>query len=272
VVGLTYGIAIGRGIIPGVHTPLTELLPLEMLDDDKGWRGGISLMHLLTMTAGIEWAELSIGYGDPRNSCRQMEESNDWTEYVLSQPIISTPGEKFEYNSGISQLLAAVFLRAAGTDIDTFAEEHLFDPLGITEYHWSRTPEGRPDAEGGLYLSLRDLGKIGQLVLQRGRWSDVQVVSDRWITMSVKPWVPQTGLYGDGERDRAYGLQWWLVPHGRDVVQYAYTGLGYGGQRLFILPDREVVAAFTGWNIYEHQSLPIGTLHRVILPALEPTP
>jgi CubicO group peptidase (beta-lactamase class C family) len=244
------GIAIGRGEIAGVDVPVVDFLEnydVLHLDD---WKRSMTLKDLLTMQAGIEWDEDTVPYTDPSNSCAGMEGSDDWIQFVAEQPMSHQPGTVFNYNSGASQLLSLIIKKSTGKFVDEYAEEHLFGPLGIASYFWKKTPKGFPDTEGGLYLTARDLAKFGYLYLKDGVWGDVRLLPEGWVQASVERSVEDTDWGGVG-----YGYQWWLVPWGPGPTSYAYTGLGYGGQRLLVVPEFDLIAVFTGWNIYEIPSL-----------------
>jgi len=179
-----------------------------------------------------------------------MENSDDWIQFVIDQPMSDQPGDKFIYNSGASQLLSLIIKKATGKHVDEYAQEHLFGPLGIASYQWKITPTGFPDTEGGLYLTSRDLAKIGYLYLMDGLWDGVRVLPEGWVDASVERSVDDTEWLGMG-----YGFQWWLVPWGPENDSYAYAAIGYGGQRLFVVPELNVVAVFTGWNILDFPAL-----------------
>jgi len=243
------GIAIDRGEIPGVEVKAMPYFDgYETADNDARWNA-ITLRDLLTMTSGIDWDEDTTAYTDPRNSAAAMEASDEWVQYVLGLPMRATPGEKFEYNSGVTVLLSHILLQATGKHADVYAEEHLFGPLGIKEYYWKKTPTGLVDTEGGLYLKSDDLAKIGYLYMNGGNWDGRQIFPEEWVANSMSP---STGTPGS---DYRYGYQWWLLPYEGGSEQWAYTGLGYGGQRLLVVPEYGLVAMFTGWNIDEIPSL-----------------
>ncbi len=82
------------------------------------------------MTAGIEWDE-EISYLDPRNSEIRMNNSADAIEFVLSQKVVDTPGKKYNYSGGCTQVLAEIVAKATGIPVDKFSEQYLFKPLGI---------------------------------------------------------------------------------------------------------------------------------------------
>jgi CubicO group peptidase (beta-lactamase class C family) len=193
------------------------------------------------MTAGLEWHE-DLAYDDPKNSADVMESTHDWVRYVIDQPMVDDPGTKFVYNSGVTELLAHIFKMVTGSNIDEYAAANLFKPLGI-HYFWKHSPTGLPDTEGGLYLAPRDLARLGQLFMQNGMWDGKQIVSPRWLKESISLQIDV------GEDGWDYGFQWWLVPYGESKDKYAWTAEGFGGQQMFVLPQYDLIAVFTGWNI-----------------------
>jgi CubicO group peptidase (beta-lactamase class C family) len=236
------GIAIERGDIPGVESSvLSYFAEYKILDDWR--RRAWTLRHLLTMTAGIQWEEVALPYSDPANTCALMEASTDWAQFVLDQPMATEPGHTFVYNSGATQLLSQVLKKATGMHADAYAAEYLFKPLGISDFHWKHTPTGHADTEGGLYLLPRDLAKIGYLYLHEGVWEGNRILPQGWVEAST---TAQTST-GSDARGLDYGYLWWVerTPDGP-----AYVGLGYGGQRLVVVPELDFIAVFTGWNIY----------------------
>ena len=239
------GIAIGDGKIAGPEVQVAPYFDDYKMADDDPRRAAMTLRDLLTMTAGIQWDEDSYAYTDTRNTCAVMEASDDWTGYVLSLPMAAEPGSTYVYNSGVTMLLDHILYRATGQHALAFAEKRLFAPLGITEYYWKQTPAGETDVEGGLYLTARDLAKIGYLYAQDGMWDGQRILPAGWAEAATQPLVDPG--YGGNLR---YGFQWWLIPYEGGEQAYAWTGLGYGGQRLLVLPEYDLIAVFTGWNIF----------------------
>lgn len=243
------GIAIGRGELPGVDAKL-----LPYLTDDFRLTGAdprqadLTIRHLLTMTSGIKWDESTVAYTDPANTCAGMEKSDDWIQFVLDQPMADAPGATFVYNSGATELLSQLIKKVTGKQADEYAAEHLFTPLGITDTYWKRTPKGLSDTEGGLYLTTRDLAKIGYLYLNDGMWDGQRLLPEGWVAASTTPLVDTRPGQA---RSRKYGYKWWVLHYG-DGSQHAYAALGYGGQRLIVVPQYQLIAVFTGWNLYEH--------------------
>jgi len=247
------GIAIARGEIPGAGARVMPFFANFKIPADPR-RDRMTLEDVLTMRTGIRWDEETAAYTDPANNCAAMEGSEDWVRYVLEQPMAQEPGKGFVYNSGATELLSYVITKATGKPADDYAKEHLFGPLGIEDSYWKRTPKGLADTEGGLYLAPRDLAKIGRLYMQDGVWEGKRLLPEGWVKASTTP------ATATNEKSFGYGYQWWVLPDAG-----AYAAWGYGGQFLFVVPRLDLIAVFTGWNIYDLPELdPRYALERVI--------
>ena len=235
------GLAIAQGAIGGVDAPVLSFLTSYDLSRADPRLHQVTLAHVLTMRSGIEWHETDRPL-DSTNTTAQLEWSADWVQFTLDQPMDAAPGAKWVYNSGGSHLLSAVIQRATGRTVDAYAEEHLFAPLGITEYHWKREPRGLPDTEGGLYLEAEQLAKIGYLYLHDGVWDGRRLLPEGWVEAATARQVERTGV-----RDWGYGYQWWRLD--RDSVA-VWAAQGFGGQSLLVLPERNIVAVLNAWNVF----------------------
>jgi CubicO group peptidase (beta-lactamase class C family) len=248
VTSIALGIAVDQGLIPGVDVPAMSFFQEYGPDMSDPRRGEMKLEDLLTMRSGIEWSE-DTPYTDPNNSCILMEASDEWVPFVLGYPMDADPGSVWEYNSGASVLLGKIVEVATGQRVDAWTKEQLFDPIGIQDFYWKLTPSGEVDTEGGLYLSAKDLARIGYLFLRNGMWEGRRVVSEEWVKASTSPLVVDI-VPENGRDDPGYGYQWWVPDHDGENTQ-VFAGNGYGGQFLLVAPDYDVVAVFNGWNIHE---------------------
>lgn len=235
------GIAIRRGEISGVDAPLLSFFQSYDLSgvDERLRRATVD--DLLTMRSGIEWHETDRPI-DETNTTIQLEASENWIQFTLNQPMDAAPSEKWAYNSGGSHLMSGIIREATGRHVDEYAEEHLFGPLGIRDYHWKKTPTGHPDTEGGLYLEAEQLVKIGYLYLQDGVWDGERILPEGWVDASTSRRVEAVN-----EFDWAYGYQWWRTDH--DGVE-VWAGLGFGGQYLLILPEHDLIGVVNAWNVF----------------------
>jgi len=195
------------------------------------------LVHALTMTMGLKWVE-AIPSNEGDNDEGQMHMSSDPCRYVLGLPVTAPPGQEFFYNSGALTLLSAIIHKVAGKPLDVFVRGALFEPLGITEFEWTRV-KGDTDASGSLRLRPRDIAKIGQLVLAGGRWNDRQIVSKAWIETSTAAKLKATD-------NQSYGYLWWLGGARFNGRRVNWVGaLGRGGQYIRIVPELDLVVAVT---------------------------
>ncbi len=247
VLSATIGAALARKEFPGIETAVLGYFDEARTANVDDRKRRITVRHLLTMTPGIRWQE-DLPFSDPNNSAHAMEATCDWARFTIDQPMQHEPGAVFHYSSGASQLLSYVFQRATGRDVEAYAVRHLFTPLGIRDYFWKRTPDGLANTEGGLYMRPHDLAKIGYLYLRNGVWDGKRIIAEDWVKASITPAATVSESTGV-----TYGYQWWLIPHG-DKSRRAWAALGWGGQMLLVVPERDLVLVFTGWNIHEEAS------------------
>ena len=221
--GMIIGIAIEQGFISGVDAKLSEFFP-QFLGTDKET---ITIEHLLGHVSGIYWREWS---GGPM--FRQLSSSENWLEFVFSQPMEAAPGTFFNYTTGGSHLLAAIIQEATGETANNFAERHLFIPLGMDSVQWRSDPQGITDGGNGVSMTARDAAKLGQLYLDGGSWRDKQIIPRQWVEESTKRQFAGSPCTGE------YGYSWWLHElSGYDV----YYAMGAGGQYIFVVPDLNLV-------------------------------
>jgi CubicO group peptidase (beta-lactamase class C family) len=244
ITSVVIGVAVTRGEFPSLDTPVLSFFDVAKVANVDDRKRKMTIRHLLTMTAGIDWNE-SLPYADPNNTAAGLEESDDWVKFTIDRPMSEDPGTRWNYNSGASALLAYVFRKATKMDVEEYAARHLFAPLGIERWFWKRSPSGLADTEGGLYLEARDLAKIWYLFLRNGRWDGRQVVSPDWVKISVTPAM----AVAPAPNAPKYGLKWWLYPDPRDSTRFIWGGSGFGGQVPMTFPQDDMVVVFNGWNI-----------------------
>jgi CubicO group peptidase (beta-lactamase class C family) len=223
------GIAIAQGKVEGVQQPISELLRAETRGLDSAKRA-ITVGDLLSMQAGLQSTSFD-NYG-------AWVTSRNWVAYALRQPMIAAPGpgSPMIYSTGSTHLLSAILTRATGMSTYSFAERHLARPLGIALRPWATDPQGIFFGGNDMFMTPRDMLKIGTLYLNRGRVGDRQLLDSAWIDSSF---VTRTSSPWNGNR---YGYGWWTrYAHGHDV-RFAW---GYGGQFIFVVPTLELVVVAT---------------------------
>ena len=259
VTSIILGIAITRGDFKaGLDTPVLHYFDAAKVKNVDARKQRMTLRDVLTMSTGLEWNE-EVPYDDPRSDSSLMEATDDWVQYVIDKPMAEEPGKHFNYSSGATELLPYIFKKETGQDIEEYGKNYLFSPLSI-DYYWKRTPLGVVDSEGGLYLRGEDLAKIGYLFLQNGMWKNQRIVSADWVEQSLTPRL-------DAEEGMKYGYKWWLYPR-KGSHQFIWMCLGFGGQRLMVLPEEQLIVVFTGWQILGDDA-PIPSLVDRILAAVQ---
>jgi CubicO group peptidase (beta-lactamase class C family) len=267
IVGLLYGIALQQGKVPPPEAPLFSAFPEYADLAGKDGRDRLTIRHVLTMTMGTDWDESSLVYSDPHNSETAMDEAPDRYRYILERPVISTPGERWTYCGGATALLARMIAKGSGKTLHEFARENLFDPLGIGRTEWATGRDGEPFAASGARMAVRDLARIGTLMLHAGRVGERAVVPADWITRCITPVVSVDEV-------RRYGYQWFMLdigfgkPKGWAVgrLERLWMAQGEGGQRLFIIPALQLVIAITAGNYErEDQGIPPTRILREIV-------
>lgn len=253
IVSLLVGIAVDRGLIKDIDAPVAPYFP-ENADLRSPDKARITLRHLLTMSAGLEWHEIDTPYSQPANSSNLMFHSSDPYHYVLQQRVVAPAGEIWNYNSGTSKVIIAILTKVTGKALDELARTELFEPLGIKDVSWS-----------GSRLSLRprDWAKIGQLVLNHGVWEGKQIVPAPWVAQS-------TAEHIKARQPFSYGYQWWLGHSlsGNRAIEWV-AAMGFNSQKVIIIPELDTVVVFNASRESKNMVAPeIDLLDNYILPSI----
>jgi len=226
------GIALDKGYLDSVDQKLIEFFPEYASDDLDPRIEGIRLKHILTMSAGFSW-------NDWGPVMRDWYTSADWARFTIQLPIVTNPGDKFNYNSSISHLLSIILSKSTKTSTLNFARQNLFEPIGISGF-WRQDPQGYYIGGFGLGLSARDLAKFGFLYLNNGYWNDQSIVPEQWVKKSTEHQIqadshPLYGTFG-------YGYHWWVKQI--DGCS-SFRAWGRRGQFIVVVPELDLVVAVT---------------------------
>jgi CubicO group peptidase (beta-lactamase class C family) len=253
VISALVGIAIDKGYIKDVNQTLADLFPNRKISNMDNLKQSITLKHLLMMGSGLDCND---GWENNWAGLMTMRRTNDWVQYILNLPMEKAPGEWFHYCNGVSHLLSAVISEKTGMKTIDFAKKYLFGPLGIEDIKWETSPQGINIGYDKLWLQPKDMAKIGLLYLNKGKWEDKQIISSKWIEESIQPYQDSRLL------EMKYGYQWWVNLAG------FYSANGAYGQFIYIVPDKNLVAVFTGYIEGIKQFISISLLKDYIIPAV----
>ncbi|UCE11754.1 MAG: serine hydrolase [Candidatus Thorarchaeota archaeon] len=233
------GIALQQGLLDNVSQLLLDFFPeYTQQNPDPRWNE-ITIEHLLTMSAGFEWDESTLPYTDPNvNDIGGMIASDDAVQFVLDKPMLYTPGEHWHYSGGVSLLLGAIIEQIYDRGTRRFADDFLFDPLGIDSVSWFAMPGGWLNTYGGaLRVRPRDMAKLGYLYLNNGTWNDTQILPADYVQNATYPHFTNLPFPPDFT---GYGWQWWLL---RDLETFA--ALGRAGQKIIVSREHDMITVFT---------------------------
>ncbi|WDL90124.1 serine hydrolase [Bacillus sp. HNR-4] len=233
IISALIGICIDKGYIKSVDQRVIEFFPEYNCNSPE-----ITVRHLLTMTAPypfVDWQE------PLEELCTQQ----DWIQYTLDR--IGKGGNigAFKYSSAGAHVLSAIITSVTGKSAREFANEQLFQPLGMREipnYNmkafgfddlfgkdvkgWVHDPNGISTGGWGLTLTVKDMAKFGQMYLNEGIHNGKQILSKSWIKESTEMNTNQ------------YGYLWWLREE--DGI-FSYCAMGDGGNMICCIPEKELV-------------------------------
>lgn len=215
-----------------LDAPMLSFFPDRTIANRDARKERITVRHLTSMSSGLDCTA-----ANDEQTLREMQESDDYVQFTLDRKMISEPGQHFVYCSPGMHLLSAILQKATGITALEFAQQNLFQPLGITEVIWPTDAQGFNHGWGDLRLHPHDTAKIGFLWLNGGQWAGKQLVSRPWVEASVTTQLKT----GD---DDDYGYGWWITG---DEGEFA--AIGRGGQRIQVWPAINTILVMTGGGV-----------------------
>jgi CubicO group peptidase (beta-lactamase class C family) len=242
------GVALQRGCLSNVEQKMLGFFPESAGKITDPRKEQITVRDMLQMRSG---------YPDEETGGPALWEallSGDYLPLVVDVPLSRDPGTEFQYSGLTSHWLGVIVARACDTDLKSFAQEHLFSPLGAEVGEWLRFEDGYYSGLAGMHVRARDMAKFGLLYLNDGEYQGNQILPAGWVRDSL-----QRGSAGSRRtygmfRDRGYGYQWWS---GRVGDRYFNFASGHGGQYVILLDDLDMVivtAAYPFWQQHDDES------------------
>lgn len=219
------GVAIQNGIKISPNEKLHSIYP-ELFDGDVRKRE-ITLKDALTMCAGLE-------FSNDKHTLQLYQTKLNSAAFVLSFPYKNEPGKIMSYNDGSPHLVSKAIEVKTGKPMSEYAREKFFEPLNITNWQWESAKDGTTFGAFSLYLKPRDFAKVGQLLLQNGKWGNTQIIDTNYLHEAVLPYAKQW--------DKPYGYYFWI-----DETNQGFYAHGHGGQVLLVVPSKNLVLLYTAW-------------------------
>ncbi|MEO1487996.1 MAG: serine hydrolase [Pseudomonadota bacterium] len=246
ITALAIGIAIDEGALPGV-----DLKVWPYLGEARGAaHNAITIADLLSMSSALDcndWDKRSPGQEE------KMYRKRDWTAFALALPARDyTRDERgigpFSYCTAGVFLLGQVIVKATGERFDEFLQSRLFDPLGIDGAEFRTSRKGEIQSGGQLTISDEALLKIGQMILDRGKWEGRQIVSESWLKQAFSP-SHQLG------ENAYYGYLFWMMPvRSTRGYEAAFMMKGNGGNIVAIVPTMNAVLVVQAQNYNKREA------------------
>lgn len=185
--------------MPGKHKSLDEKLvdyfPDRTFHNPSKEKSSIQLSHLLSMSSGLDCQEFS-------GSGPSMEQSANWVQFMLDLPMTEAPGKRFGYCNGNAHLLTAILEQVTGMTAREYANQELFQSLGISpvaEADWATDPLGHSIGGYGLHLRSLDLAKLALLFLQNGKWESQELLPASFVSEATTQQIAKEDGSGYGQ-------------------------------------------------------------------------
>lgn len=234
ITSLLVGAAIRDGLIPSVNEPVGKYLP----EFANGERSKLRIVDLLTMSSGSNWDE---SYANPFSVTAALYYSDDVYKTATGVKLIHPPGTLHSYKSGDTQLLGLILEKVTGKSLSAYAAEKIWKPVGaLHPALWSTDRAGGHEKAYCCFNSnARDFARIGQLMLDSGRWKGQTIINPDYYIASIKPCMITDDI---GKPCNYYGYQWWLVPYEPGV----FYARGILGQYIIVMPAQHMVIVRLG--------------------------
>lgn len=223
VTGLAIGMLMDDGLL-SLQSRVWDLLPESRRLMPLAKTRSLTVEHLLTMSSGVAFGEAGA-----------VTETN-WRRAFLESAVRFEPGRGFAYNSMNSYMLSAIVCRLSGKSMSEFLQERLWTPIGAKGVFWEKDPAGIEKGGWGLYLSVQDMAKLGQLYLDGGVYQGKRLVSEAFIRAATTAQNSVPDRVGAFD----YGYQLWVAKDGKSFL---FNGML--GQNVWVLPEKRLVLAMT---------------------------
>lgn len=237
IVGLLVGVAIDEGKIGSVDDKVVKYIP----EYNRTRQKDITIRNLLTMSAGMDWDE---DYASLFSVTTHSYYGNDLYRLIMSLDIADTPGVRYSYRSGETQLLSFVLEAATGETISRYAEKKLWQPMmaGQDAFWLLDKKDGDEKSFCCFHTTARDAARFGRLMLNKGNWNGTQLVSKEYMEEVMTPASYLKDQWGENPLSY-YGFQTWIMEYKGEKCPY-FRGLQ--GQYIIAIPSRNAIIVRLG--------------------------
>ncbi|WP_146939742.1 serine hydrolase domain-containing protein [Chryseobacterium hagamense] len=199
---------------------------------NKAFAENLTLKHLAQMESGLDWDE---DYKNPFLPNARAYYGRSLMKATFSRKFKSRPGERFEYQSGSTQLLGFAVRKAVGKPLASYLSEKFWIPMGMEQNAtWSTDESGMEKTYCCIHSNARDFGKLGQLFLDNGKAGGQQILNADFIRLMKTP---------TKHSEEVYGMGLW-INNDNPIKHYYFLGLQ--GQYIIMVPEHQMVIVRTG--------------------------
>jgi len=229
------GIALEEDCLTSLDQKLMDFFP-ELV-------GQISDPHKKEITIR-EMLQMRSGYPDEETH-QSFLDALYWGEYpelIIDFPLVSEPGEKFNYSNLTYSWLAIILSRTCEENLRDYAKDRLFEPIDTEVGDWLQDRDGYYIGSGGIHVTARDAAKFGLLYLNDGMYEGHQILPSNWVRESLINYSRKTRGNIASFRNLGYGYGWWTAKIGRHECTFAW---GHGGQLIVLLDELNMMVVST---------------------------
>ncbi|AZA87303.1 class C beta-lactamase-related serine hydrolase [Chryseobacterium shandongense] len=223
------GKAIEEGKISSVDDRFTDYFPEFK---NKEFAENLTLKNLAQMESGLNWQE---DYKNPFLPNAKVYYGRSLIKATFSRKFKQHPGERFEYQSGSTQLLGFAVRKAVNQTLASYLSEKIWTPLGMEQdAEWSTDESGMEKTYCCIHSTTRDFAKLGQMFLNDGKAGDQQILNLDFVNQMRTP---------TEKSDEIYGMGFW-INYDNPIKHYYFLGLQ--GQYIIMVPEHNIVIVRTG--------------------------
>lgn len=224
--------------------------PIDSWQNDA--RRDITIHNLLQMNSGLEWDE---NYDEISDATKMLFLERNMTKMQEHKPLVGKPNKSWNYSSGTTNLLSGILRKQFLTHQEylDFWYTNFIDKIGMNSMVVETDLAGNYVGSSYAWATARDWAKFGLLYLNNGDWNGEELFTKDWVNYVTTPTPTSNGTYG---------AQFWLNAEKqfKDVPKSMYFADGYQGQRVYILPEQEMVIVRFGLSWFEENEFLKGIL------------
>jgi CubicO group peptidase (beta-lactamase class C family) len=220
---------------------ILDRAPIDSWQNDR--RKNILIHNLLQMNSGLEWDE---NYDEISDATKMLFLERDMAQMQEDKLLTGITNASWNYSSGTSNLLSKILRKQFDTHqkyLDFWYSDFI-DKIGMDSMVIEADLAGNYVASSYAWATARDWAKFGLLYLHNGNWNGEQLFSKDWVSYITTPTPTSNG---------SYGAQFWLNSKHqlKDVPTNMYFADGYQGQRVYVLPDQDLVVVRLGLSGFD---------------------